>query len=154
MRLVLFFGILSGLVTADIADASAKTGYDSPYSYERTWNAATRLVRVDMGFKILERDENVGYVLFEYKSSESGSKISHGSIEILKRDDSTSVIVQLPEMPKYHEQVMVDQLVRKLRAEYGDPPKLKPKDKPADRDAKDAGAGAREREREPEASPQ
>jgi hypothetical protein len=137
MRWVLFFGLLAGLSIQDVGEAQAKTGYDSPYSYERTWNAATRLVRVDMGFKILERDENTGYVLFEYKSSEAGSKVSHGSIEIVRKDDMTSVLVQLPEMPKYHEQVMVDQLVRKLRAEYGDPPKLaKPvREKPIERDA-------------------
>jgi hypothetical protein len=131
MRWFLAFGLLSSLV----AIAEAKTGYDSPYSYERTWNAATRLVRVDMGMKIIERDESTGYVLFEYKSSESGSKLSHGSLEIVRHDDGASVLVQLPEMPKYHEQVLVDHLARKLRAEYGDPPKVRPKDS-----VKDAGA--------------
>jgi hypothetical protein len=118
MRFLLAFGLLTSLAS----EAEAKTGYESPYSYERTWNAATRLVRVDLGLKIVERDENTGYVLFEYKSSESGSKTSSGSMEIVRKEDGASVLVQLPDMPRYHEQVLADQLARKLRAEYGEPP--------------------------------
>ena len=41
-------------------------------------------------------------------------------------------------MPGYHEQVLVDSLSRKLRNEYGDPPK-RPVPSPAPKD-KDAGA--------------
>lgn len=136
MRWILAFGILAGLSAP--SEVEAKTGYDSPYSYERTWNAATRLVRVDLGFKIVERDENTGYVLFEYKSSESGAKVSTGSMEIVKREDGASVLVQLNDMPRYHEQVLADQLARKLRAEYGDPP---PKRKPIDAGAPPSDGG-------------
>ena len=32
------------------------------------------------------------------------------------------VVIQLPQMPRYHEQVLLDSLVRKMRQEYGDPP--------------------------------
>ena len=37
------------------------------------------------------------------------------------------VMVQLPQMPRYHEQVMIDALVRKLKDEYGEPPKVRPR---------------------------
>lgn len=104
-------------------EAGAKTSYESPYTFERTWNSANRLVRVDLGYKITEKDENGGYFLFEYKSAEGGGK-SSGSMEFVKGIDGTRVVVQLPQMPNYHEQVLIDQLSKKLRLEYGDPVKL------------------------------
>ena len=104
--------------------ASAKSSYDSAYGYDRTWNCALRMVRVDMGFKITEKDDANGYLLFEYKSQES-AKPSNGSIELIRgreSDGPVHVVVQLPQMPTYHEQVLVDDLARKLRLEYGEPP--------------------------------
>ncbi len=110
--------------------ADAKAGYESAYGFERTWNASTRLLRVDLGFRVLEKDETTGYMLFEYTSGESGKKVSSGSLEFVGGREPGSivhVVVQLPEMPRYHEQNLVDQLVKKLKAEYGDPPKRLPK---------------------------
>lgn len=138
-------GVGAGLVVAaavvlSSAPASAKSGYDSTYGFERTWNAGLRLVRVDLGLKVTEKDDNVGYLLFDYKSPESGAKPVPGSMEFIrsKEGGSVRVVVQIPQMPGYHEQVMVDQLSRKLRLEYGDPPKIAlPAPAP-----KDAGAGS------------
>lgn len=108
-------------------NARAKSGYESSYGYDRTWNAGTRLVRVDLGLKITEKDEAAGYLLFDYKSPESGQKTVPGSMELIRgRDGGVRVVVQIPAMPGYHEQVMVDHLARKLRIEYGDPPKKAP----------------------------
>ncbi len=121
--------------------ASAKATYESAYGFDRTWNAALRLVRVDMGMKVTERDEASGYLLFEYKSPESGGKPSNGSMEFLRRDQQVNVVVQLPEMPQYHEQVMIDRLARKMRTEYGEAPKSPPPPKPQ---PKDAGVDASE----------
>jgi len=115
--------------------ASAKATYESPYSYERTWNAALRMVRVDMNFKVLEKDQESGYLLFEYKSPESGNKATPGSFEIVRGKDEQSpvrVVAQLPQMPQYHEQALIDALAQKMRAEYGEPP---PKKKPQPPDA-------------------
>jgi hypothetical protein len=108
--------------------ASAKSAYESAYGFERTWNAGMRLVRVDLGLKIAEKDEGAGYLLFDYKSPESGQKPCPGSMEFVRSKDTGAVrvIVQIPQMPGYHEQVLVDQLARKLRNEYGDPPKRAP----------------------------
>ncbi len=105
-------------------DASARASYDSSYGYDRTWNAALRLVRVDLGYKITEKDEQSGYLLFEYRSAESHGA-TPGSIELVRAKDPEApveVIVQLPQMPRYHEQVLVDSLAKKMRQEYGDPP--------------------------------
>jgi hypothetical protein len=109
--------------------ATASTAYESPYGFERTWNAALRMVRVDMGLKVTEKDDASGYMLFEYRSSESGAKTSSGSFEFVRTrepDAPVRVVVQLPQMPRYHEQVLIDSLVRKMRAEYGDPPRRRP----------------------------
>lgn len=124
-------GCVAGLVVATAVvltepEASAKSSFDSAYGFDRTWNAALRMVRVDMNMKITEKDEQSGYLLFEYKSQES-SKPSSGSMEFIRgKDQDVHVVVQLPQMPKYHEQVLVDDLARKLRNEYGEPPRKRP----------------------------
>ncbi len=136
-------GALSGaLVTCAIAmtapGADAKSTYESPYGYDRTWNAALRLVRVDNGWKVTEKDEPNGYLLFEYTSPES-RKPSPGSLELVRgQEDAVSVLVQLPQMPQYHEQVLLDALATKMRREYGDPPEHRRPDP----QAPDAGADA------------
>lgn len=118
-------------------DAAAKSAYESAYGFDRTWNCGMRLVRVDLGFKIVEKDEGAGYLLFDYLSPESGKKPVPGSMEFIrsKETGAVRVVVQIPQMPGYHEQVLVDSLARKLRNEYGDPPKKPPAPSPP----KDAG---------------
>ena len=109
-------------------DARAKSSYESSYGYDRTWNAGMRLVRVDLGMKLTEKDESAGYLLFDYMSPESGKKAVPGSMEFVrsKETGAVRVIVQIPQMPGYHEQVLIDALQKKMRAEYGDPPKKAP----------------------------
>jgi hypothetical protein len=122
-------GVLSGLVvSAAVAltapGASAKSTYESPYGYERTWNAALRLVRVDNGWKVTEKDDQNGYLLFDYKSP-GNEKAYPGTMELVRGNDAEAavrVLIQLPAMPQYHEQVLLDALASKMRREYGDPP--------------------------------
>src|SRR4051812_45973603 len=104
-------------------EAAAGVAYESPYTFDQTFGTALRLVRVDLGLKVVEKDEGAGYVLFEYTSPESGKRVSSGSIEIVKGKGNVHVAVQLPAMPQYHEQMIVDALVKKLISEHGDPPK-------------------------------
>ena len=118
------------LTLAPVREADAKTSFDSPYTLDQTYNAALRLVRVDMGLKITERDPAAAYVIFDYKSPESGPKSGAGSIEMLTAPRGVKVVVQLSQMPRYHEQVLVDALQRKLRAEYGEPPRRPSGDAP------------------------
>jgi hypothetical protein len=136
--------LVAGIALAPSQEAHAKSAYESSYGFDRTWNAGLRLVRVDMSMKVTEKDETNGYLLFDYKSPESGKPVP-GSMEFIrsKENGAVRVVVQIPQMPGYHEQVLVDSLARKLRNEYGDPPKRPnpspaPKDK--DKDAKDGGA--------------
>jgi len=104
--------------------ASATATYESRYGYDRTWNAAVRLVRVDNGWKVTEKDDASGYLLFEYRSSDS-PKGTPGSFELARGTDASEpvrVVARLSQMPRYHEQVLVDALAGKMRREYGPPP--------------------------------
>lgn len=104
-----------------LGTASAKASFESPYTLTQTYNAALRLVRVDLGLTVTERDPSAAYIMFDYKSTESGPRTSPGSIEMLEAGRSVKVVVQLGQMPRYHEQVMSDALAKKLRDEYGEP---------------------------------
>lgn len=122
------------LVFGFAKDAWAKASFDSHYTFEQTYNAALRLVRVDLGLKITERDPEAAYLLFDYKSSETGARVVPGSIELIRSGDVVKVVVQLSQMPRYHEQVMADALVKKLEHDFGEPPRRKapPEEPPAD----------------------
>ncbi len=140
LRALGFAVVISAGAAASLAysdEAAAKSAYESSYGFDRTWNAGLRLVRVDMALKVTEKDEANGYLLFDYKSPEGGPKAVPGSMEFIKgKDGGVRVVVQIPQMPGYHEQVLVDSLARKLRTEYGDPPK-----RPSGSDkSRDAGA--------------
>lgn len=128
------------------ARADAKASYESGYGYERTWNAALRLVRVDLGLKVTEKDDRNGYLLFDYQSTEGGKRSVPGSIELIRPsedDGPVRVVVQIPQMPRYHEQVMADELGRKLRQEYGEPrTRARKPERPAPRGDDGADGGA------------
>lgn len=103
--------------------AEARTVRDEPYSLDTTWNAAIRLVRVDMGLTIQERDRDIGYFTFVYRE---GQRAVPGSVEVVRTEmdgrTATRIIVQIPQMPTYTEAMMLTRLGRKLRTEYGEPP--------------------------------
>jgi hypothetical protein len=127
---------------APLGSVEAKANYDSAYTLAQTYNAALRLVRVDLGLTVTEKDPTVAYVLFDYKSAEGGARVVPGSIQMLDTGQTVKVVVQLGQMPRYHEQVLVDALAKKLREEYGDPtPRSSRKDAP---DAGPDGQGAGE----------
>lgn len=117
-----------------LPDATARASFDSPYTLEQTYNTALRYVRIDRAYKVTEKDPQAAYVLFEYK--EAGGRESPGAIELIPSQQSVKVVVQLPKMPRYHEQVLADGLAKKLRDELGEPPKKAPP--PPDAGASDA----------------
>ncbi len=143
-------GLGLGLLLAAIAapvmlllpgDAQARVSFVSQYTKEQTYNAALRLVRVDLGHKVTERDPDAGYILFEYTHPESGKRVTPGSIELAPRSDGVTVVVQLPQMPQYHEESIAEQLRRKMLAEYGEPPKREPPKRDGGADSgKEAGS--------------
>ena len=113
--------------------AHAKAVHESPYSYEQTFGSALRLVKVDLGLKVTDRDADWGYVLFEYRSA--NDRASRGSIELVRTEHLVRVTVQLPAVPSYHERLLVEKLAKKLENEHGEPPKRKPRKPQDDEDA-------------------
>jgi hypothetical protein len=133
--LVGFALLMVGFALTRAPDANASVAYVSPYTFEQTYGGGLRLLRVDLGYKILEKDKDTGYILFEYSSPESGNKVYPGSMELVETKEGVHVAVQIPAMPQYHERMIVDALAKKLSTEYGEPPK-RDKDK-GDKDKDD-----------------
>jgi hypothetical protein len=135
--------VTSGLLTLGwtIAEADAKASYACPYTMSQTYSAALRLIRVDNGFSVTERDPEAAYIMFDYESRESGTRVTPGAIEMVPSGDSVTVVVKLAQMPRYHEEVLLNALKRKLESDYGEPP-AKPKPKPEPDERPDGGADA------------
>ncbi len=104
------------------ATGVAKKTEDFRHSYEQVWGAAIRLIRVDQGYPIKDRDEGVGYFLFDYRDD---GRSYPGSIELIRMKDQSSelirVVIQIPAMPSYIERMLLDKLEKKLSDEYGEP---------------------------------
>jgi hypothetical protein len=105
------------------ASALAKKTEDFRHSYDQVWGAAVRLIRVDQGYPIKDRDETVGYFLFDYRDD---GRLYPGSVELVRIQDQGGgpirVVIQIPAMPSYIERMLLDKLERKLLDEYGEPP--------------------------------
>jgi hypothetical protein len=117
--------------------SEARQSVDLPYSTDLSWNAVVRLVRVDMGFTITERDREAGFLLFTYRDN---TRSSTASIELIPTQvdgiAGVRVVAQIPSMPTYMERHLLTRLDRKLHEEYGEP-------------RRPARPGAGERDREP-----
>jgi hypothetical protein len=107
--------------------AEARREQTYPYPFSRVWTAAVRMLRVDFESPITEKDKDSGYFLFTYP--DAGKQLP-GSVEVIKvfenGNESVRVVVKLPAMPTYVEQMMLDRLTRKLGQDYGQPPPQKP----------------------------
>lgn len=125
-------GALLAAVLA-VRGARARVEAESDYTKAQTYNGALRYVRVDLGYELVEKDPDAGYILFRYEPPGRRNNPTNGSIEVLETKDRVKLVIQLPQMPSYHETTLRDGLLKKLRAEYGEPPKKK---KPSDDDQK------------------
>ncbi len=134
LPLLSLLGASAAVTLLSSADVRARVTADSGYSKGQTFSAALRFVRVDNGYEVIETDRETGYVLFKYPTPGTDES-SPGSIEVIEVDDSVKVVVQLPKMPEYHERVLTSGLLRKLKSEYGQPPRRsKPDTKPPEED--------------------
>ncbi len=101
--------------------AVAKKSDNFGHSYDQVWRAAVRLIRVDQGYAIRDRDESIGYMLFDYQDD---GRSYPGSIELIRIEENgvelVRVAIQIPAMPGYIERMLLDKLARKLVNEYGE----------------------------------
>lgn len=99
------------------------------YPFEQVWPTAIRYLRIDRGYKVTDRDEQAGYILFEF--SLDGGRIGSGSVEMFATEDaagrpSVSVAVNTGAGPVHLPNSILDGIAAKVRAERGqpvDPPK-------------------------------
>ena len=132
LGLVVLFGLV-GLAHADTARTVS-------YPYERVWPASVRFLRVDQKLKIVEKDQESGYVLFEL--SDDG-KTFQGSLQLSRakdaeRREATRLALKIAGRPSYVEDALLVKLEHKLKDELGDPAPPPPAPTPAPA-APDAG---------------
>lgn len=115
------------------APVEARKHTEYRYPFQRVWNSALRMVRVDMRLPITDRDQDAGYMLFDYIE---GDRRYPGSLELVASEHDSRPIVRavinVEGMPSYVEQMMLDKLGKKLETEYGmpmEPPREKPPEK-------------------------
>ena len=94
-----------------------------------------RFIRVNAGLKVIEKDAEAGYVIFEFKEEK---KTFRGSLEVIEvvKDGRKLLrfVMTIEDRPQWVEIELLTKLERKLRAELGTPaptPSEKPKDKEA-----------------------
>jgi hypothetical protein len=129
------------------ASAEARVEADSDYTKAQTYSAALRYLRVDLGYEVVEKDPDAAYLIFRYTHTGQNKRPTNGTIEVVETRGRVKLLVQIPEMPEYHERVLRDGLLKKLRLEYGEPPAKPPVtppekgERPEPKRPADAGAG-------------
>ncbi|MFH1131569.1 MAG: hypothetical protein V1754_09545 [Pseudomonadota bacterium] len=137
---------LGMLLQSSVAFARHTKTFD--HSYSAIWSTAIRLIRVDNGYKIRDKDKENGYILFVYPGS-GEVKDCAASLEIIPTVDPegfSQIRLQLSiaHQPTYVEVQFLEELENKLKQEQGDPPapkrEKKPKKEKNEKDGKDGKA--------------
>jgi hypothetical protein len=114
-RILLALLLLTGV-------AEARSEKSLAYPRDQAWPAAVRFIRVDERLKVIEKDADAGYLLFEMKDD---GKVYRGSLEVIDTvKDGRHVVrfvMTLEDRPSYLEIDMLNRLEMKLRAELGSP---------------------------------
>ena len=110
--------------------ALGKTTRELPYPYDATWSALVRFLRVDEKLKVVEKDIETGYLLFEVSE---GKKLFRGAAELLRAADgrATRLTVRIDDRPSYMELGLIERFEDKLREELGQPAPPPPPSPPA-----------------------
>ena len=105
------------------ADACAGTERELTYKQTQVWRSAVRFLRVDQGFKIIEKDKSTGYILFKYQDSGRTYQASMEIVPTVKQQRKVVLVkMNISSMPSYITAVLFDKFSRKLKNEYGTPP--------------------------------
>ena len=127
--------------------ASARSEKTLAYPREQAWPAAVRFLAVDERLRLVEKDADAGYVLFELRDE---GKLFRGSLEVVAivAEGRTLVrfVLAIEDRPSWLEIAMLRRLERKLRAELGAPapapaPRQPPRDAPKPPPPSDDGGG-------------
>lgn len=130
--LALVLSLALGAAAPGVAAAQAeKTVTWEP---ARVFPTAVRFLRIDAGVKIVEKDAEAGYILFELDDE---GKTYPGALELIEVDTggerpALRLVLRIEDRPDWMEVSMLDKLERKLRSELGPPPRIekRPKEPP------------------------
>jgi hypothetical protein len=120
--MILASGLLGLLLATSTRPAMARSEAEIAYTRDQTFSAALRYLRVDLAYEVTEKDAEAAYLLFSFSAPELNQKTARGSIEVVQRERTVRLLVNLPELPSYREEVLKRGLLDKLLAEYGEPP--------------------------------
>jgi hypothetical protein len=128
VRLLLAAAVVVGSSLAVIAPAAARSEKLLGYSPVSVWSPLVRFLRVDENLKIVDKDVEAGYLIFELTQDK---KVFRGSAELIpaSKDYGARVILDVSDRPSYVELAMLERLERKLLVELGPAPS--PPKKPA-----------------------
>lgn len=121
--------------------AAAKAQSDYAYRLEDVFSTATRFVRVDRGCRLVDKDAEAAFVVFECPIDEK--KVSRGSLELIRTtvngQEGVRLAILLPDEGHGVELRWMELLERKLRDERGSPREA-PRPKPGPPVAPPSGA--------------
>jgi hypothetical protein len=124
MRRISSWLVVAALAIAATPHADARTEKVVGWTQAKVFPAAVRFLRVDEGVKIVEKDADAGYVLFELKDE---GKVFPGALELVtvEKDgvERVKLVLRIEDRPEYMEAGMLERLERKLRDELGPPPR-------------------------------
>lgn len=102
--------------------AEARSEKTLAYQRDPAWQAAVRFLRIDAKLKVIEKDADAGYVIFEYTEEKKTFRGSLEVIDVVKDNRKlTRFVVTIEDRPTYVEIELLTKLERKLRAELGTP---------------------------------
>jgi hypothetical protein len=138
---LIVLGVVASFALGIGAVAWADSARVLSYSYDRVWPAAVRFLRVDLKLKIIEKDADAGYVLFELVDD---GKPYQGALQLsrtkdLDRREATRVALKIGGRPSYVEDRLLEKLEQKLKDELGDPAPAPPPPAAPPKNAADAG---------------
>jgi hypothetical protein len=116
-RLSVPAGVALALALFVSRGALARAEAEAPYSKAQAYSAALRYLRVDLGYEVTEKDPEAAYLIFKYEVPGQSRQATTGTLEIVDGSNLVRIYVKLAKMPEYHEQMLRDGLLRKLREE-------------------------------------
>jgi len=108
------------------------------YPFRQVWPTAIRYLRVDRGYNLRDRDEEAGFILFEFElpdSTKEAPRVGQGSLEMIRIEDaagrpSVQIQVGTNSGPVHLPHAILEGIAAKVRAERGQPPPPPPRKPP------------------------
>ncbi len=115
--------VLLLFLTAFAPEAAAKTKRDFDVNYDILYYTCVRLIRVDMNWKIVDKDKEAGYILFEFSAKDIPP--TRASVELLRSaapakknaPDPITVQVTVGAASSIEERMFLSDLSKKLKEE-------------------------------------